>query len=116
VPVRPAIVAVMQNGYGVVTDELTGYVRRTRKLADELHQLATHTVRSVGTIAEDSFGQIGKETGFAAALRRFAATLEQQVGGVATNAGTLGDAVGKTAHTYQRQDDELAKDILDLLR
>jgi hypothetical protein len=102
-------------GFSVLTTELSGYVTSTHRLAGDLHRLATHTVAPVRTIAEDSFGPIGKDTGFAKALSRFAHSLEQQIAGVATNAGTLGDAVAKTAHTYQRQDEALAKDILDLL-
>jgi hypothetical protein len=102
-------------GFSVATDELNGYVRQTRMLADELHQLARHPVSSVQTIADDSFGKIGKETGFATALNHFADALELQVNGVAKNADALGESVAKTAKTYQRQDQELAQDILDLI-
>ena len=102
-------------GYSVLTSELFGYAGTTRRLAEELHHVATHTVGPVRGIAEDSFGRIGKETGFAAALSRFAHSLEQQIAGVARNADTLGDAVAKTAHTYQHQDQALAKDILNQL-
>jgi hypothetical protein len=102
-------------GFSVLTDELTGYASSTHRLAGDLHRLATHTIAPVRTIAEDSFGRIGKDTGFGAALGGFAHSLQQQIAGVATNASTLGDAVAKTAHTYQRQDEALAKDVLDLL-
>ncbi|MFL6141211.1 MAG: type VII secretion target [Labedaea sp.] len=102
-------------GFSVATDELNGYVRQTRRLADELHDLARRPVSSVQTIAEDSFGRIGKETGFATALNHFADALELQVNGVAKNADALGESVAKTAKTYQHQDQELAQDILDLI-
>lgn len=102
-------------GYSVVTTELTGYARQARQLADELNRLATHTVKPLGSIPDDSFGRIGKETGFAAALNHFADALRHQLAGVAKNADTLGDAVAKTARTYRGQDQDLAQDILDLI-
>src|SRR5439155_11372146 len=88
---------VEKPGLSIATDELTGYVRQARRLADELHRLAAHQVHSVRTIAGDSFGKIGKETGFATALDHYADALVRQVSGVARNAETLGDAVAKTA-------------------
>jgi hypothetical protein len=106
---------VEKPGYSVVTTELTAYARHTRQLADELHRLAGHTVKPVGSIDEDAFGRIGKETGFAVALNHFADTLRRQLDGVAKNADTLGDGVAKTARTYRTQDQELAQDILDLI-
>ena len=104
------------NGYGVVTGELTGYARRTRDIATELHTLATHRIASVRRIAEHSLGPIGKESGFAAALSHFAEALEHQVAGVGKHADTLGDSVAKAARTYREQDEERASDILDLIR
>jgi hypothetical protein len=103
-------------GFRIATTELTGYVRHTRELAEELHRLARHEVGAVRTIADDSFGRIGRETGFAAALKHFAEALEHQVNGVAGNADKLSDAVAKTARNYRRQDEELAQDLLDLLQ
>jgi hypothetical protein len=102
-------------GYSITTGELTGYVRNTRQLSEDLHRLAKRKVNPVRSIADDSFGRIGKETGFAAALDRFAGALEHQIHGVATNADKLSDGVDKTARTYRRQDAELAEDLLDLL-
>jgi hypothetical protein len=102
-------------GFSVTTDELTGYVRGTRRLADELHRLATHQIHSVRTIADDSFGKIGKETGFATALDRFADALQRQASGVAKNADTLSDTVAKTARSYQHEDQQIADELLDQL-
>jgi hypothetical protein len=102
-------------GFSVTTGELTGYVRNTRQLADELHKVATHQIHSVRTIADDSFGKIGKETGFAAALDHFADALQRQASGVAKNADTLSDAVAKTARSYRHDDQEIADELLDLL-
>ena len=103
-------------GLRIATTELTGYVRHTRQLAEELHRLARHEVGAVRTIAEDSFGRIGRETGFAAALNHFAGALEHQVSGVAGNADKLSDAVARTVRNYRRQDEELAQTLLDLLQ
>ena len=104
------------NGFGVVTGELTGYAKRTRDIATELHTLATHRIAPVRKIAEHSLGAIGKESGFAAALDHFAEALEHQVVGVGRNADALDDSVAKTAHTYREQDEQRAGDILDLIR
>lgn len=104
------------NGYGVVTGELTGYAQSTRHIATELQALAARRVRSVRTVAEHGFGPIAMESGFAAALDHFAEALGQQVAGVAKHADALGDSVAKSAHSYQRQDDERAKDLLELIR
>ncbi len=102
-------------GFSVTTGELTGYVHKTRQLADELHRLATHQIHSVRTIADDSFGKIGKETGFATALDHFADALQRQASGVAKNADTLSDTVAKTARDYQHDDQQIADELLDLL-
>jgi hypothetical protein len=101
--------------FTIATTELTGYVTATGHLSQDLHKLAEQQVGSIMTIAEDSFGRIGKETGFAAALTHYADALRTQVSGVADIADKLGDAVNKTARVYQHQDQDLAQDILDLL-
>ena len=100
------------NGFSVVTGELTGYVRGTRQLADELHRLASRRIHSV---RGDGFGRIGKETGFATALDHFADALGRQTSGVAKNADTLSDTVAKTARDYQHDDQQIADELLDQL-
>lgn len=102
-------------GFSVATAELTGYVRDTRRLADELTKLATHQIRSVRAIDEASFGKIGKETGFAIALDHFAEALQRQVSGVAKNADAVSDTVAKTARDYRNDDRQIADELLDLL-
>ena len=104
------------NGFGVATGELTGYAKRTRDIATELHTLATHRLAGVRKITEHSLGPIGKDSGFAAALGSFAESLEHQVAGVGRNADKLGDSVAKAAADFRAQDDERAADILDLIR
>ena len=95
-------------GFAVDTTLLNGYVRTTRGVADNLAAAGTQHVRRVREIADDSFGKIGKETGFASALDDFAAALHRQVRGVASNADRLASATAKTARAYRDQDDEIA--------
>jgi len=102
------------NGFGVITGELTGYAKHTRRLATELHTLATHQVRSIR--GGHGFGPIGAESGFVTALDHFAAGLTHQLAGVAKDADALGDSVAKAAHTYREHDEDRAKEIIDMIR
>ncbi|WP_410673915.1 transglycosylase SLT domain-containing protein [Amycolatopsis sp. cmx-4-68] len=79
---------------------LHAYVRRTRHVADALGG-ATGQLRDVRDIAEDSFGRIGKESGFADALAGFGLALQRQVKGVGTHADGLASAAQKAAKTYR---------------
>lgn len=67
-------------------------------------------------LADDSFGAIGKETGFADALDHFGAALQRQVKGVGTKADTLAGSVSRTARHYHEQEQDIAQDLLGLLR
>jgi hypothetical protein len=96
-------------------EALRGYVRGTRTMADELGALRTKELHKVRSIADDSFGRIGKETGFADALNSFGQSLQRQVKGVHHNADTISTSVARTARHYRDQDDELADDLLQLL-
>jgi hypothetical protein len=95
-------------GYTVDTPALTTYADRTRTMAGELKQLAREKVNSVQRIAEDSFGKIGKESGFAAALNHFAGALEHQVNGMATDVNRFSRAVDRIAGGYQETDRQSA--------
>jgi hypothetical protein len=79
---------------------LHGYVRRTRQVADALDG-ATGQLRDVRDIAEDSFGRIGRESGFAAALAGFGLALQRQVKGVGAHADGLASAAQKAAKSYR---------------
>ncbi len=96
------------DGFAVDTDLLTAYVRSTRKVADGLAAVGTNHLRRVRSIADDSFGLIGKESGFAAALDNFGAALQRQVKGVGGNADTLASSTAKAARAYRDRDDEIA--------
>ncbi len=103
-------------GFMVDPDALSGYARTARNISDELGTLSKHQLKGVRNLADDSFGKIGKETGFAAALDHFGAALQRQVKGVGTNADTLAGSVSRTARHYRDQDDEIAQELLGLLR
>jgi len=103
------------DGFQVDPDALSGYVKSTRTISDELSALRTKELHKVRSIADDSFGRIGKETGFADALDSFGQSLQHQVRGVAKNAGTIAASVSKTAKHYRDQDQDIADDLLQLL-
>jgi hypothetical protein len=105
-----------RDGFMVDPDALSGYSRTTRHIADDLAGLASGQLKGVRGLADDSFGRIGKETGFAAALEQFGAALQRQVKGVGTRAGTLADSVSRTARHYRDQEHDIAADLLGLIR
>jgi hypothetical protein len=94
--------------FAVDTDLLIAYVRRTRGLADSLDSAGTRHLRRIREIADDSFGKIGKESGFAAALDSFTAALHRQVRGVSDNADKLAKSTSRTVRAYRDRDDEIA--------
>jgi hypothetical protein len=104
------------DGFTVDPDALTDYARRTRAAAGELAALRAGELRGVAALTDESFGRIGRETGFAAALDRFADALRHQLDGVGREAETLADSVTRTATHYQEQESDIAHDLLQLLR
>jgi len=104
------------DGFLVDPDALSGYARTTRHIADDLRTLSSHQLKNVRGLAEDSFGKIGKETGFAAALDHFGAALQRQVKGVGTKADTLAGSVSKTARDYRDEEQDIEQVLLGLLR
>lgn len=105
-----------RDGFMVDPDALSAYARGTRTIADELGSLRAKELHKVRSIADDSFGRIGKETGFADALDSFGQSLQRQVRGAAHNADTIAGSVAKTAKHYHAQDAEIADDLLQLLQ
>ncbi|MEU7787340.1 transglycosylase SLT domain-containing protein [Amycolatopsis sp. NPDC049159] len=107
-----------QSGSGALKVDdavLHGYVRRTRHVADALGG-ATGQLRDVRDIAEDSFGRIGKESGFAGALAGFGLALQRQVKGVGTHADGLATAAQKAARTYRDHETATAAALNDHAR
>lgn len=105
-----------RGGFMVDPDALSGYAKTARTIADELTTLRGKQLRGVRNLADDSFGKIGKETGFAAALDQFGGALQRQVKGVSANADKLAGSVSKTARHYREQEDDIAQDLMGLLR
>jgi hypothetical protein len=104
------------DGFMVDPDALSGYAKSARTIADELTALRGKELHKVRSVADDSFGRIGKETGFADALNRFGQSLQHQVRGVGSNADKLAGSVAKTAKHYRDQESDIADDLLQLLR
>lgn len=103
------------DGFRVDPDALRGYARNSRTIADELGALREKELHKVRSIADDSFGRIGKETGFADALNSFGQSLQRQVKGAARNTDTIARSVARTARHYEAQESNIADDLLQLL-
>ncbi|MFI7675636.1 transglycosylase SLT domain-containing protein [Actinophytocola sp. NPDC049390] len=104
-----------RDGFAVDPDALSGYARATRHIADDLRDLSTHQLRNVRGLADDSFGRIGKESGFAAALDHFGAALQRQVKGVGARADTIAHSVSRTARDYREEEQDIQQVLLGLL-
>jgi hypothetical protein len=104
------------HGFQVDPDALAGYVRTARRVADDLGTLTERDLGGVHDLAADSFGRIGAETGFAAALDGFGKALSHQVDSVGKNAGTLAHTVSRTAGDYQAEEQDAASKLIALLR
>ncbi len=98
-------------GFSVDVGVLRDYARRTRNSADDLTALGRRHVRDVREIAEDSFGRIGKQSGFADALDNFGAALRKQVKAVAHNTDALATSAGRSARAYKDQEDDIADSL-----
>lgn len=105
-----------RDGFIVDPDALSGYARTTRHIADDLRALSSHQLKNVRGLAEDSFGKIGKETGFGAALDHFGAALQRQVKGVGAKADRLATSVSRTARDYRDEEQDIEQVLLGLLR
>lgn len=104
------------DGFLVDPDALSGYARTSRHIADDLQELSTHQLKNVRGLADDSFGKIGKETGFAAALDHFGAAMQRQVRGVGAKADKLAGSVSGTAREYRDEEHDIEQVLLGLLR
>jgi hypothetical protein len=98
-------------GFSVDAGVLRDYAQRTRNSADDLTALGRRHVREVREIADDSFGRIGKQSGFADALDNFGAALRKQVKAVAHNTDALATSAGRAARAYKEQDDDVARSL-----
>ncbi|MEU5694619.1 transglycosylase SLT domain-containing protein [Actinosynnema sp. NPDC020468] len=98
-------------GFQVDTDVLRDYARRTRAGADDLTALGRGHVREVREIADDSFGRIGRESGFAEALDGFGAALRRQVKAVAHGTDVLATSATRSERAYREQEHDLARTL-----
>ena len=69
------------------------------------------TAQTVQGIAKDSFGKVGKETGFSDALSDFAGVLGKQIKTTGSNADKLAEATTKAAKAYRAQEDDAIVEI-----
>ncbi|HEV7975481.1 transglycosylase SLT domain-containing protein [Amycolatopsis sp.] len=106
---KPSKPGATGDGFAVETGVLGDYVKRARAVADNLSSIDTKHLHGVRKIADDSFGRIGKESGFADALGDFSSALHKQVKGVSANADALAVATGKMSRTYREQETDHAK-------
>lgn len=100
-------------GFSVDLDVLREFTRRTRGTADDLTAVGRRHVREVREIADDSFGRIGRQSGFTEALDNFASALRRQVKAVAHNTDRLADSAARAARSYRDQDDDTARSLKD---
>ncbi|WP_367137656.1 type VII secretion target [Saccharothrix sp. HUAS TT1] len=98
-------------GFSVDVGVLRDYARRTAGSADDLTAIGRRHVREVREVAEDSFGRIGKQSGFADALDNFGAALRKQVKAVAHNTDALATSAGRSARAYKDQDDDVSRSL-----
>lgn len=98
-------------GFKVDPEQLIAYSKKADHVGAELRSVGSRTVHAVTSIAKDSFGQVGTETGFSAALGEFSRSLEKQVAATGRNARVLGSETAHAAQTYRADDRELAVDI-----
>src|SRR5690606_5450658 len=104
-----------RDGFSVSPERLIAYAKKTEQISETLQNTGKKTVHSVTGIAEDSFGKIGKETGFADALADFSRSLQKQVTAVGRNAGNLGAEAKRAAKEYQDSDALAAEELKKLL-
>jgi len=98
-------------GHRVEPEQFQAYTRAADHVAAELRSVGSRTVGSVTSIAHDSFGEVGKETGFSAALGDFSRSLEKQVNATGRNAQELGSDVSKAGLAYRSTDDDAVAEL-----
>ena len=103
------------DGFAVDTEHLRAYQQKVDAVADSLDGIGKRTVHAVRGIAKDSFGEVGRETGFSDALGDFSASLEKQVRATGAGARKLGAATADAARTYQEADDNAARELKSVL-
>lgn len=90
-------------GYDADEDAFAGFTRDFRPLADHLttNALAAHT-----SLHGDAFSRVGNDVGLADAIRGATQRQVDRVKGLATNTGTMADAVDNTWTNYRATEDD----------
>jgi hypothetical protein len=104
-----------RGGFTVDPAALAAYAKQAGDVGDDLRNIGQKTVGAVHGIAENSFGEVGKETGFTDALADFSTTLQQQIDTLASDARQLGSAAEEDAKAYEKADESAANDIKSVL-
>ncbi|MEC3976713.1 transglycosylase SLT domain-containing protein [Amycolatopsis sp. H20-H5] len=113
---HPAVTPKGGGGAGrlrVDSATLDRYVKRSRQVADALGEVAAKQVKGVRGLADDSFGRIGKESGFADALGDFGLALQKQVKGVGATADSLASAAARASKSYTEHEAAAAAHLRD---
>ncbi|WP_243788734.1 transglycosylase SLT domain-containing protein [Saccharopolyspora gloriosae] len=105
-----------ENGFTVETDLLTDYAEAVEGIAEELGNIGKRALDSITGLTPNSFGEVGAETGFAAALADLGKSLDKQVAAVGESARSLGAAAAETAKTYLQADDDSIKALEQVLK
>lgn len=101
--------------FGTNTTALRAYSKAADGIADELEKVGDRTVHSVSSMDANSFGPVGKETGFTDALVDFSTRLEKQVKMTGKNVRKLGTDATEAAKTYEETDETATKHLAKAL-
>ncbi|PPK64187.1 hypothetical protein V5P93_006098 [Actinokineospora auranticolor] len=90
------------------TVDADGLRRRGKDLADHADEVR-RVKRELAVVDGRGFGWIGRESGFAEALKDFAETLGERVDGAVSRAEKLGHALTQAGTDYRRDDRDAAE-------
>ncbi|RZS38914.1 transglycosylase-like protein with SLT domain [Herbihabitans rhizosphaerae] len=97
------------DGFTVNTPALEAYAKRAGGVGDDLRRLGKTHLEPLRETGADSFGQIGRETGFLGALNGFTTALQRQVKVTGSNVDRLGTKVATVARDYRGIEDDIEK-------
>lgn len=98
-------------GFEADTAAMLRYSRTATEVGETLKGVGSRTGDVVRGVAEDSFGDVGRETGFTEALRSFSRSLTKQLTATGETAKNLGSAVREAAETYRKADEESVAEL-----
>ncbi|WP_018685738.1 hypothetical protein [Actinokineospora enzanensis] len=92
--------AELGGGFAVDVGALEGYCREAGARGKAVRDVG----RGLAVVDGSGFGWVGRESGFADAVKEFAESLGRRVSGAAESVEELGKAVGRSAEGYRRAD------------